>query len=86
MSHNGFFTLHGTGNWTGTRDGTGIKFVLIYCTEMFTLVHDRKRNTNPLFPIVPVQFPVPVLVLFPCSANKPEDLNTACTGDPIAYR
>ena len=42
--------------------------------EMFTLVsdrdRDRDRDKDPLFPIVPVSFPVLVPVPFLCSVNK----------------
>ena len=44
------------------------QWVLICCTEMFTLVRDRERNQDPSFSVVLVQFPVPVLV--PRSVNK----------------
>ena len=53
------------------REGVQKQFLLIYCTEMFTLVRDRERNQDPFFPIVLVQFPVHVLVPFTYSVNKP---------------
>ena len=39
--------------------------------EMFTVVRDRDRDKNLLFPIAPVSFPVPVLVPFQCSVPIP---------------
>ena len=39
---------------------------------MFTLVPDRERNQDPLFPVVPVQFPVPVPAPFSRSVNEPQ--------------
>ena len=40
---------------------------------MFTLVKDRGRGKNPLYPTVPVPFSVRPLVPIPglCSVNKP---------------
>ena len=38
---------------------------------MFTLVRNNDRDQDPLFPIVPIPFPVPVTVLSPCSVNLP---------------
>ena len=55
-------------------------WVLIYCAEMFTVVRDRDQD--PLFPIVPVPFPVPFFVPVPCSVNEPW-LN--CNLRPPAY-
>ena len=63
----GLVTVHGNG--TGT--GTGIKLKVHYAMEMFTLVWNRKRDKNLLFPIVPVLFPVLVPVPFRCSVAKP---------------
>ena len=54
---------------TGT--GTGTKWKVPYAVEMFTLVGDRNRDQDPLFPIVPVPFSVPPTVLFPYNVNKP---------------
>ena len=45
------------------------------------MVQDSERNQDPLFPIMLVQFPVPVLVPFPSSVNKP--LNLARSIAPI---
>ena len=45
------------------------QYVQINCTEMFTLVQNMKRNQNPLFPMVLVQFPVPVSVPFRYNVN-----------------
>ena len=44
-------------HWTepGAVRGTGTR-VLIYCTEMFTLVWNRERSQGPSFPIVLVPF------------------------------
>ena len=42
------------------------QWILIYCTEMFTLVWDRDINQDPLFPIVLAWFPVPVLIPVLC--------------------
>ena len=53
----GTFTLHGNGTVNGDQ------WVLIYYTEMVTLVQDRERDQNPLFPGVLAQFPVPPLVV-----------------------
>ena len=36
---------------------------------MVTLVHDTERNQDPLFPIVLVQFPIPVPIPFLCSVR-----------------
>ena len=47
------------------------QWVLIYHEEMFTLIQDRDKDQDPLFPIVLVPFPVPVLLSVPCSVNKP---------------
>ena len=63
----GLYTLHGNGNRTGTKT----KRKIYYNVEIFTLVLDRNRNQDPLFPIVPVLFPLPSLV--PCSVHKPSD-------------
>ena len=38
---------------------------------MFTLVCDRDRGQDPLFPIVPVLFPVLPLVSLSCIVNRP---------------
>ena len=64
----GLLTLHesGTEKGTGNRNVTGG-----FCMEMLTLVQEEERKLDQLFPIVLVQFPVPVLIPFPCSVNKP---------------
>ena len=46
------------------------QWVLMYCTEMFTLVRDREKNQDPLFPTVLVQFPVPDPVPLLCCVIK----------------
>ena len=51
---------HCTGTGPGQVQGMGTWF--IYCTERFTL-----------FPIMLVQFPVPVPAPLPCSVNKSQD-------------
>ena len=56
-----------TGPGTG-QDQERDLWVLINYAEMFTLVKDGDREWNPLFPIVPVPFLVPVPV--PCSVNE----------------
>ena len=50
--------------WLIHTAGEGVwdQWILIISTEMFTLVQDRKRNQNPLFPIVLVRFSVPIPV------------------------
>ena len=42
----------------------------MYCTEMFTLVQDRQGNQDRLFPMVLMEFPVPVSVPSHCT-NRP---------------
>ena len=59
------FTMRMNGAGTGTGAGCKIKYKI----EMFTLVGNRDRNQNPLFPIVPVVFPVPVPFPFLCSVT-----------------
>ena len=67
----GLFIMHGKGTGTGTeRDQLGA-VEPVCCTEMFTLMHDRERKHDPSFPIVLVQFSVPVPVSFPSCVNKP---------------
>ena len=56
---------HTAGDWDRYTEWAREQLVL-YCTEIVTLVQDRERNLDPLFPIVLVQFPVPLLVMFPC--------------------
>ena len=51
----GSVTLHR--HRTGIGTGTGTKWKVMYAVEMFTLVRDRDRDQNLLFPIVPVSFP-----------------------------
>ena len=41
---------------------------------MFTLVQDREKNQDPLFPIMLVPFPVPVPVPVPCTVTEPSVL------------
>ena len=41
---------------------------------MFTLIWDRDRDQDSLFPIAPDSLPEPVLVPFPCSMKKPQDV------------
>ena len=48
----------GTGLGTGLGKGLN-QWVLIYYVEMFTPVRDRERGQDPLFPIMPIPFPVP---------------------------
>ena len=48
----------------GIRNGKRINFVLVYHEEMFTLVRDRDKDQDWLFPIVLVPFPV-LVVPFP---------------------
>ena len=43
----------------GDRNQDQDQWVLIYCTEMFTLIWDRDRDQDPLLSIVLVYFPVP---------------------------
>ena len=62
----GIFPLQGNG--TGT--GAGTKWKVYYHVEMFTLVRNMDRDQGPLFSIVPVPFPEPVMVPFPCSLKK----------------
>ena len=50
------------------------QWVLLYCTEMFTMVPRQEWELDQLSPVVPVPFPVPVPV--PCSVNKPLDIFT----------
>ena len=69
IEESGLITLHGNGVRIGTA--TGNNGYNGYVTEMVTLVRDRERNQDPFIPIALVQFPVPVLVLFPRSVNKP---------------
>ena len=60
----GLFTLHG--------NGTGSNGSFLYIVQkLFTLVQDRERNLDQLFPIVLVKFLVPVPVPVPCSVNRP---------------
>ena len=47
------------------------QWILICCTEMSTLIQDKERNRDPLFPVVFVQFPVCAPVSLICSVNKP---------------
>ena len=39
------------------REQNKEQYVLVYCTEKFTLVQDRVGNEDPLSPVVLVQFP-----------------------------
>ena len=65
----GISTLHGTETQTGTEKATRING---FQAKMFTLVQDKDRDQDPLFPIVPVPFPypAPVPVSFPRSVNQ----------------
>ena len=60
---------------TGLGKVEGIGTGLIGPNVLYRNVHtglNRGSNQDPLFPIVPVQFSVPVPVPFPCSVNKPQ--------------
>ena len=59
------FTLHGTRTGNGTRIN---RSNIVYYAEMFTVVRDRDRDQDPLFPFMPAQFPVPVPAKY--SVNK----------------
>ena len=63
---------HSALNGTGTSTGTEWK--LQYHVEIFTLVLDKDRDQDPLFLIVPVAFPV--LVLVPCTVGEKKKLDT----------
>ena len=59
-----YSTLH------GNRTGTDQMESVVPCRN----VHAGPRQDwgqAPLFPFVSVPFPVPVLITFPCSVNKP---------------
>ena len=58
-------TLHGN----GTRTSTGTRWKVQYAVKMFTLIQDRDRDQDLLFPIVPVSFPLPLPV--PCCVTVP---------------
>ena len=47
------------------------QWVLINHAEVFTLLWDRNKDLDLLFPIVPLPFPVLVPVPVPCSVIKP---------------
>ena len=51
------FKLHRNGIRTGNREWNWHQWVLVYCTELFTLARDRERDQDPSFPTVLVHFP-----------------------------
>ena len=50
---------------------------------MFTLVRDRYRNQDPLFPVVSVPFPVSPPILVPCSVNTLQALSGSFTAGAL---
>ena len=62
---------HCTGTVPGHVQGQG--WMIVDYAEMFALVGDRDRNQDPLSPVAPVSFPVPVPVQAQCSVNKALD-------------
>ena len=57
------------------RDRDQNQWVVIYFSKMFTLVRNNDRNQNPLFPIVPVSFPLPVVVPIAVPVPVPRSVN-----------
>ena len=66
LAKNGSFTLH----WTGTGTGTGKWWVSILRCVLYTLDRDRDRYMKSLVAIVPIPFPVAVLVSAVCINHK----------------
>ena len=59
---------------TGRGQAKGMGPILMDPNLLWRIVHtrpDREGNQDLLFPIMPVQLPVPAPVPFPCSVNKP---------------
>ena len=68
----GTFTLHGTETETKTQT----KWKAQFHVEMSRSVQDRDRDQDPLFPIVPIPFPVAVLVPSLCGVNESFELKS----------
>ena len=57
--------------WDRPAQGPNGKYVGMLI-EMFTLVRHRDRDQDPLFPTVPVPFPLAVPPPFSCGVNEPQ--------------
>ena len=53
---------------------------------MLTMVQDRDKDQDILFPIVPVPFPVPVPIPVPCIVDNPQyryQFYTCCVAESL---